>query len=68
MNSCDCFSLSVHIADPCMVLAIISVDVYNLSKLSADLEPTPCSGQRDKLNSSFYVIVYLYDVKCALCK
>ena len=32
------------------------VDVYNLCKLSADLEPTPCSGQRDELISSFCVI------------
>ena len=51
-----------------MVLALICSNVYNLCKWNADLELIPCSGQRDELISSFYVIVCLYDVKHAVCK
>ena len=51
-----------------MVLALICSRYLNLCKSSGNLKPTRCSGQRDELISSFYVIVYLYDVKCAVCK
>ena len=29
---------------------------------------TPCAGQQDEPISLLCVIVYLYDVKCAVCK
>ena len=51
-----------------MVSALTLVDMYNLCKSSADLEPTLCSGQQDELIRKFCVIMYLYDVKCSVCK
>ena len=42
--------------------------MYDMCKSSADLELTPCSGQRNELISLFCVIMYLYDVKCVVCK
>ena len=41
-------------------------DVYDICKVSANLELTPCSGQRNVLISLACVIVYLYDVKCVV--
>lgn len=48
-----------------MMLAIIC-SPCNLSKSSADIEPTPRRGLRDEVISSFCDIVYLHDVKCAV--
>ena len=51
-----------------MSALICNLDGCNLRKLSADLEPTPFSGQRDELISSFCVMVYLYHAESAICK
>ena len=48
-----------------MVLALICSLIYvNRVQIKTD----PCSGQRNELINLFFVLVYLYDVKCVVCK
>ena len=49
-------------------IILSAVDVYDISKSSAELELTPCLGQPNDLISLFCVIMYLYDVKYVVCK